>query len=84
MKNLFYVCLVAMLSLGATGFTTVEEMKSSPPELSQVNCFDHAWGVYDAYEQVTGNSEVAFFAMNNAYEDCMDSEVGCGGSADCS
>ena len=26
MKNLFSLCLVAILSLGSTGFTTVEEM----------------------------------------------------------
>jgi hypothetical protein len=79
----FILCLFSK-SLGSTGFTTVEELEDSTPELSQVNCFDHAWHVYDAYLQHTGSETVAFSEMNQAYENCMDHEVGCGGSADCS
>jgi hypothetical protein len=51
MKNLFYVCLIAILSLGSTGFTTVEEMKSSGSEASQRNCFDEALAAWDFAEE---------------------------------
>ena len=38
----------------------------------EINCFSHAWGVYDAYLQFTGNSDIASAAMDTAYENCLD------------
>jgi hypothetical protein len=69
MKNLFYVSLVAMLSLGSTGFTTVEEDLSSP-DCEQL-CTQVAIDVHDgAMERGKSMSEANFYA-NLAYASCM-------------
>ena len=60
MKNLFYVCLVAILSLGSTGFTTVEEMKGSTADGCDYSCGQISNQVFeDVYEETNGNGEYA-------------------------
>jgi hypothetical protein len=68
MKNLFYVCLVAMLSLGSTGFTTVEENVSYEPyECARVAIVTHDFVMSLPW----GDMESASEAADSAYEDCM-------------
>lgn len=68
MKNLFYVCLVAILSLGSTGFTTVEENVSFEP----YECARVAIVTYDFVMSLPGGDrDSAMDAANNAYDDCM-------------
>ena len=71
MKNLFYVCLIAIVSLGSTGFTTVEENESLNSNVSEMNCFDYAWASYDWWSFRFGN-ELAYEFMNYHYEACLD------------
>jgi hypothetical protein len=59
-----------MLSLGSTGFTTVEEMEGSTTDPSDVNCFAQAWAVYAEVYTSTGLSSIAGDAADNAYESC--------------
>jgi hypothetical protein len=69
MKNLFYICLVAMLSLGSTGFTTVEEDLSSP-DCEQL-CSQVAIDVHDGAMERTNDMSQANFYANLAYASCM-------------
>ena len=74
MKNLFYLCLVAILSLGSTGFTTVEEMDGSNSENPPgANCFDMAMVIYNiAFYHSGGNHEAAGQSADIAYDACVD------------
>ncbi len=56
MKNLFYVCLVAMLSLGSTGFTTVEDNFETGCEFS---CGMMAQEVWEDEVAESGSAELA-------------------------
>jgi hypothetical protein len=69
MKNLFYVCLVAMLSLGLTGFTTVEEDLSSP-DCEQL-CTGVAIDMYDAAKEQDYSDRQASNWSDMAYSSCM-------------
>jgi len=70
MKNLFYVCLVAIISLGSTGFTTVEE---SVVLGNKQECTGKAIVMYDFVMcHPYATMEAASAAADAVYEDCME------------
>jgi|GEM_PF-1833787 hypothetical protein len=79
MKNLFYVCLVAMLSLGSTGLTTVEETGSSTADSCDFSCGEISNQVFrEVFDETNGNGDYAghvstsFFSFcNGAYCDMI-------------
>jgi hypothetical protein len=71
MKNLFYVCLIAIVLLGSTGFTTVEEIGRSDSEILQRNCFDESQSAYDTAINHGWNHNFAMGISNMVYENCI-------------
>ena len=60
-----------MLSLGSTGFTTVEEMESANPDALQENCFDVFWSQYEHWMDEFDDREFAFILADIQYDTCL-------------
>jgi len=68
---LFYVYLVAIISLGSTGFTTVEDIGSSDSNDCDQLCTGIAIDVYDGAIELGENSSTAFLYADLAYVSCQ-------------
>ena len=65
MKNLFYVCLVTILSLGSTGLTTVEEGSCD------FSCGQMSNQVYqNLMDETNGNEEYSWPLAQDFFEFC--------------